>query len=417
MFRIILPASLFLVSSFLFAQSNQQLIKENAPSVFINCNFCDLNFIKEKIPIVNYVNDRKDADINVLFTSERTGAGGYERTALFYGQNNFAGKNDTLKFSTLPNESENVIRDKIVETLKLGLMDYLTKSSVADKIIISYKMPEEIKTKEDDPWDFWVFRLGLNGFFNGEEMYNNLSLYGSVSASRVTEAGKLLIKFSGSYNENNYKYDSDIGVINYKSLSRQYNFYANNYFSIDEHWSWGISTNLSKSTYSNIDFSGRLSPEIEYNFFPYAESNKRQLRLDYKISPTYNNYASETIFFKTEETFVSQQLSATLALIEQWGSTSISISGSNYFHDMNKYQLEVYSNISWQLFRGFSLDLYGGYSKIKNRISLPRGNATLEEVLLQRRQLETGYSFWGSIGVSYSFGSIYNNIVNPRFGN
>lgn len=413
----LLPAILFLVSSFLNAQSNQQLIKENAPSVFINCWFCNLNFIKEQIPIVNYVNDRKDADINILFTSEKTGSGGYERTAIFYGQNSFEGKNDTLKFSTLPNESENVIREKTVETLKLGLISYVTKSPIADKIIITFKTPEKVETKEEDPWDFWVFNLGLNGFFNGEEMYDYLSLYGTVSASRVTEAGKLLIRFSGSYNENNYKYNSDDGIINYKSLSRQYNFYAHNYFSIDEHWSWGISTNIFKSTYSNIDFSGRLSPEIEYNFFPYAESNKRQLRLDYKISPTYNNYASETIFFKTEETLVIQQLSATLALIEQWGSTSISISGSNYFHDMNKYQIEIHSDISWQLFRGFSLNLYGGYSKIKNQISLAKGNASLEEVLLQRRQLETEYSFWGSIGISYSFGSIYNNIVNPRFGN
>jgi hypothetical protein len=65
----------------------------------------------------------------------------------------------------------------------------------------------------------------------------------------------------------------------------------------------------------------------------------------------------------------------------------------------------------------FSLNLYGQYSKIRNQISLPKGTASLEEVLLQRRQLETGYQFWGSFGVSYSFGSIYNNIVNPRFGN
>ena len=417
MIKRLLPAIVFLVSSFLYSQTNQQLIKENTPSVFINCWFCDLNFIKEQIPIVNYVNDRKDADINILFTSEKTGSGGYERTAIFYGQNGFEGKNDTLKFSTLPNESENVIREKTVETLKLGLISYVTKSPIADKIIITFKTPEKVETKEEDPWDFWVFNLGLNGFFNGEEMYDYLSLYGTVSASRVTEAGKLLIRFSGSYNENNYKYNSDDGIINYKSLSRQYNLYAHNYFSIDEHWSWGISTNIFKSTYSNYDFSGKLSPEIEYNFFPYSESNKRQLRLDYKISPTYNNYASETIFFKTEETLVSQQLSATLALIEQWGSTSISISGSNYFHDMNKYQIEINSDISWQLFRGFSLNLYGGYSKIKNQISLAKGNASLEEVLLQRRQLETEYSFWGSLGISYSFGSIYNNIVNPRFGN
>lgn len=118
-----------------------------------------------------------------------------------------------------------------------------------------------------------------------------------------------------------------------------------------------------------------------------------------------------------EEMLYIQKLSATLSLIEQWGSTSISISGSNYFHDKSKYNINLFANISWQLFRGFSLNLYGQYSKIRDQISLPRGNATLEEVLLQRRQLETGYQFWGSFGISYSFGSIYNNIVNPRFDN
>jgi hypothetical protein len=413
----LLPAVLFLVSGFLLAQSNQQLIKENAPSVFINCQFCDMNFIKEQIPIVNYVNDRKDADINILFTSEKTGAGGYERTAIFFGQKMFEGENDTLKFSSLPNESENITRDKTVQILKLGLVNYLSKSPIADKIQISFKAQEQVETKLEDPWDFWVFKLSLNGYLNGQEKFDNFNIYGTVSASRATEFSKFYTSFSGSYNENNYEVDLGNGSENIKSLSRSYNFYAHNYFAIDEHWSWGLSTYLNKSTYYNIDFSGRISPEVEYNFYPYSVSNERQLRLDYKISPVYNNYNTETIFFKMEEVLFSQQLSATLSLVEQWGSTSVSISGSNYFHDMSKYSIDLFGNISWQLFRGFSLNLYGQYSKIRNQISLPRGSATLEEVLLQRRQLETGYQFWVSFGISYSFGSIYNNIVNPRFGN
>jgi len=186
MFFRLLSTILFLISNFLFAQSNQHLIKENAPSIFINCLFCDLNFIKEQIPIVNYVNDRNDADINILFTSERTGAGGYERTAIFFGQNLFNGKNDTLKFSSLPNESENITRDKTVELLELGLVNYLSKSLVADEIQILFKTQEQVKTNEKDPWDFWVFRTALNGYLNGEKSYNYLNLYGTISASRVT---------------------------------------------------------------------------------------------------------------------------------------------------------------------------------------------------------------------------------------
>jgi hypothetical protein len=68
------------------------------------------------------------------------------------------------------------------------------------------------------------------------------------------------------------------------------------------------------------------------------------------------------------------------------------------------------------LLKGLSLSLYGGYSKINNQLSLRREGASLEEVLTQRRQLETSYNYWGGFGISFSFGSIYNNIVNPRFG-
>lgn len=417
MFFRLLISILFFLSSFLYAQSNQRLIKENSPSVFINCSFCDLNFIKEQIPVVNYVNDRNDADISILFTSERTGSGGFERTAIFFGQKLFIGKNDTLKFSSLPNESENIIRDKTVNLLKLGLVNYLSKSPMADQIQISFKAQDNDKTKEDDPWDFWVFRTSVNGYFNGEESYDYLNLYGTISANRVTEFSKFYARLSGSYNENNYKIDLGNGLDNIKSLSRSFTFYAHNYFSIDEHWSWGFSAILNKSTYYNLELSADASPEIEYNFFPYSVSNERQLRIDYKISPVYNNYLSETIYFKMDEILFSQQLSATLSLIEQWGSTSISISGSNYFHDMNKFRFEIFSDISWQLFKGFSLNFSSRYSIIRDQISLPKGSASLEEVLLQRRQLQTGYTFWGSLGISYSFGSIYNNIVNSSFGN
>ncbi len=36
--------------------------------------------------------------------------------------------------------------------------------------------------------------------------------------------------------------------------------------------------------------------------------------------------------------------------------------------------------------------------------------------LLRQRQLLTGYQYFFNFGFGYSFGSIFNNIVNPRFG-
>jgi hypothetical protein len=413
----LLAVLLLVISNLSFTQTNQKLIKEGAPNVFINCGLCDLNFIKEQIPVVNYVNDRNDADISILLTTQSTGAGGTEYTLFFYGQKYFDAINDTVKFSSEPSEAQDKIRDKTVDALKLGLVKYLSKSPIADQLIITFKKQEESNEIIEDDWDFWVFKTSVTGSLSGEERSNFIWLNGSISANRVTEDLKLKFSVSNSYNESNFKFYDGTEEIKIKSLSRNQDFYASSYFSIDDNWSWGFSSDLYKSTYSNIDLSARFSPAIEYNFFPYTESNKRQLRIDYEVSPTYNKYISETIFFKTKENLVSQELSATLSLIEEWGSTEFSISGANYFHDMNKYEIEIYSSISWQLFRGFSLSLYGSFSKIRNQISLEKGEASLDEVLLQRRQLETGFSYYAGFGVSYSFGSIYNNIVNPRFGN
>lgn len=64
-FLIFFSFLLFFFSS-LIAQNGQSLIKEGAPNVYLDC-YCDRNFIKEQIPVVNYVRDRKDADVHILF--------------------------------------------------------------------------------------------------------------------------------------------------------------------------------------------------------------------------------------------------------------------------------------------------------------------------------------------------------------
>jgi hypothetical protein len=53
---------------------------------------------------------------------------------------------------------------------------------------------------------------------------------------------------------------------------------------------------------------------------------------------------------------------------------------------------------------------------VHNQLSIPKGDYSIEDVLLERAELETQFTYFASIGLSYSFGSIYNNVVNSRFG-
>jgi hypothetical protein len=55
-------------------------------------------------------------------------------------------------------------------------------------------------------------------------------------------------------------------------------------------------------------------------------------------------------------------------------------------------------------------------SRIRDQLSLPRRDATEEEVLLRLRQLSSGFETEGRFGLTYQFGSRFASIVNPRFG-
>jgi len=111
-----------------------------------------------------------------------------------------------------------------------------------------------------------------------------------------------------------------------------------------------------------------------------------------------------------------ESLSSTFELKEKWGSASITLEGSHYFHDLSKNRLRFHSDLTFRLFEGFSLLLHGNISRIHDQLSLPKEGATEDEILLHQRQLATQYDYFASVGLRYTFGSIYSNVVNPRFG-
>jgi hypothetical protein len=128
------------------------------------------------------------------------------------------------------------------------------------------------------------------------------------------------------------------------------------------------------------------------------------------------NYEEETIFDKTSERLFSQSLTFTLYIREPWGNATTSLEGSHYFHDFSKYRFELRGNVDIRIFKGLSMDIRGSYERIHDQVNLPKGDATLDEVLLQRKELATNYNYSLSVGLRFTFGSVFTNVVNPRFG-
>ena len=65
--------------------------------------------------------------------------------------------------------------------------------------------------------------------------------------------------------------------------------------------------------------------------------------------------------------------------------------GSHYFHDFSKNRLEISGDLPLRIYKGLSMNIEGSYSAIHDQIALPRGEVTLEEILLWRRELASGY--------------------------
>lgn len=386
-------------------------LKKSAPKVYIDCERCDIEYIKTEITFVNYVRDRKEAQVHVLITTQTTGSGGREYTLTFMGQLDFKGQDDVLKLFSNKTDTEDEIRRGLVQTLKAGLMRYVAKTPISRRIAIS--LMDQVKpTSVVDKWNFWVFSLSTQGFFNGQKSVVYNSIYGNFSANRVTPELKVRTSILLSRYFNKY----DIGGESIESTLSTKRFSGLVVKSLGEHWSVGAYLALTSSSYSNLDFSFNPAPAVEFNIFPYSESTRRQLRLLYRLNFNSVDYQEETIYLKTKENLWGESLSASLELKEKWGTISTSLEGSHYFHDFSKYHLDLFAEISLRLFKGLSFEIYGGGSRIHDQLSLPKAGASYEDILLQRKELETSYQYFFSVGLSYTFGSIYSNVVNPRFG-
>ncbi len=412
MIKLLIPvaAALFFCTTIMKAQdlpAEADTIRQDALNLYMQVS----DHVRQEITYVNYVREIRDADVYVIRTRQPTGAGGTMFTFFFNGQRKFAGMADTLSFTAYPDDTHDAVRAKEIQTLQLGLMRYVAKTPLSRYMEIRFNLPVS-QTIQTDKWNNWVFRSSINGYLSGQKTYNQNYLFGRFSANRVTETSKLETSLSYNRSEDNFLINDD----NFKSINSSRNASVLYVHGLGDQWSAGGSTSIGSSSFNNINLRYTLLPGIEYNIFPYAESTRRQLRILYRIGLEYNNYIDTTIYEKTEETLGLHSLLLAYEIVQKWGSVNVSCNYRNYLHDFSKRNLGLNGFVSVRLFRGLSVNMGGGISLIHDQLSLVKGGATTEEILLRRKELETQYRYFTSFGLTYTFGSIYTNVVNPRFG-
>jgi hypothetical protein len=388
------------------------------------CN-CFVTFIRDEVTWVDFVRQRQDADLQVLGSAVQTGAGGIERTLRFVGEGRFAGVDFQLRAVSLPNESEDGQRRRVLSVMQIGLLSFAAREGVPEGVDLEVEAPEQAATAEQvsDPWNFWVFQIGADGSLDAEETTSESTWELSAEADRVTHHWILNFRADIEAQNESFDFEEDEDEEGEGGGTRRAEFKrrerAARLFlakSLGDHWSVGFDTQVESTTFGNVAFSMQALPAVEYNLFPYSDYATRQLRLEYAVGARHAKYNEITIYDQTRETRPRHEMSATLEQRQPWGSIESRLEWSQYLDDLSLSRLEFQGEVSLRIIRGLSLDVGGSASRVRDQIELPKRGATPSEVLLRVRELQSGYQVRFFAGFSYSFGSIFNNIVNPRFG-
>ena len=383
--------------------------------VFLDCGSCFAEFLRTEIEFVDFVRDRTEAEVHVLITRAQTGSGGLEYTIAFIGAGRFETLAETLKTVTTSSDADDTIRRQLATAVRVGLLRFLTHEAVPPALDVTVRLGSEAQRPAvaGDRWNNWVFSLRGGASFDGEESSRERQIGASVSADRITPDWKITLGGELEHEREEFDLDEDDPV---KVARRERDFNWLVVKALGDHWSVGALGDIESSTFANTKFSISGAPAIEYNVFPYSMHTRRQLRALYGVGVSYVQYYEETLFGKTEETLPQHELSLTFEQRERWGTLQARVEWSQYLDDLSKSRLQADGELSVRVARGLSVASELSASRIRDQLSIPARGATPEEVLLRLRRLQSGYEYSFSLSLTYTFGSIFSSVVNPRFG-
>jgi hypothetical protein len=388
--------------------------------VFIDCRGpgCDQEFFRRELTWVDHVRDQKDADVHLLITSQGTGGGGTEYHLRFIGHGQWEAQEDTLRRSVEAGDTDDQRRRALLQIFSLGLARFAAATPVGPQLKITppadAARPVQSAAAED-PWNLWVFRTNINVNMDGEALSSFKNFNANQSANRTTNAWKINVNGGMNYNESRYVLEEEDAEGEFISTRKGWNVNGLAVKSLTDRWSVGGRAGASRSTFLNQKLAARVAGGGEFNIFPYAQSSERSWIVQWTAGITRFVYDEITIYERTEETKWSQSLVSELDLRQPYGTIGLAMQFANYLDDpsVRRFSIEVDNDI--RVTRGFSVRVFGEYESIHDQLFLKRGEATNEEIIARQQQLQTSYRYFISVGITYRFGSINNNVVNTRF--
>jgi hypothetical protein len=392
----------------------------DAIRVFLDCQGdtnlgCSSDFFVLELPYVNWTRDRLFANVQFLVTTIQTGSGAFQYTVTALGRGRFAGRADTSVVNTLPNEAEDGVRRKLAASMGMLLVPYVRTTSAAARLRVVYDAPTGARQATpgsvNDPWNFFVLQFEGNGFMETESRQTFANGNADIRVRRVTEQNAIRFGWNQNVRYNSFEINDSTTVTN---TIRNGVFFARAVKSLGSRLSAGVLTNIGYNEFNNTQLFWRAAPVLEYNFFPWKQATSRQVAISYGVGPRYFRWKEPTIFNRSSEWRMQQELVLGTDVRQSWGSINTSARYASFIPDLKQWNLSLNGQANLNLVKGLSLNLGGGASLIRDQIFLAAQDQTPEQILTQRRALASNFRVFVFTGLSYSFGSIYNSVVNPR---
>ena len=383
--------------------------------VYLDCNNCFGDYIREEVNMVEYVRDPAEADVHIIVSAADTASGGIERAVALIGLGRFKGMDFNLRAISQTSDTEDTQRQRLATAITIGLLNYLSREGVKGGLTVEVEQSAQPgqAAPASDPWNFWVMSIQGQIAMAGEESSRQLDLSAELGADRITDAWKITMGLEYEHQREDFDLDEDEPL---RAVRKEIDFDGLLARSVNDHWSIGGRASIDSSTFDNIAIRLFTGPAIEYNLFPYSQYTRRQLRFGYAVGPYVARYREQTLLLTFRDTMAQQEATITLDQREQWGSLQAEFEYSSFLPDASLYRIQLEGDVNVRLARGLSLSIEGSTSRLRDQISIPRRGVTDEEILLRLRRLRSGYEYNLQIGLTYTFGSIFNTIVNPRFG-
>lgn len=383
--------------------------------VRVSCEACDIERLRAALDFVEVVGEEAEADVDVQIAKPDPSDGAAIITLA--GRARFAGRGRRISYRPPTDADPDRISDELVQRVKLGLVEFASEADADGRLDVRLARPAAapaggVAADQHDPWNHWAFRIGAGAYTYGESQTSSSSYSVDGSANRTTENWKIRLSAYRSLNTSSFS----IGETTIDSRLTDWSVNALAVRSLGPKWSAGLTGAVVGSTYDNSRRVVRLSPAIEFDVFPYAESSRRSLTFHYAIGWAHYQYEAETIFGRLDEHVGVHGVNGSLGLRQPWGQAGGSVEFTQHLTAPERTRTTTNGNLNIRLARSLSLTTSASYSRIRDQFTLEKGSATAEEVLLRQRQLATGYRYSFRISLTYSFGALDNATVNPRFG-